>query len=260
MNCKNCDTALQPEISFCYKCGAKVIKNRITFKNLAVYFGETFLNYDNKFLQTVINLIKDPKDVIDGYVKGVRKKYIEPLGFFAISLTISGLYIVIIQKYFPDIFNMESIYNDPNSAMVSQKTSEILTEYNSILNFIFIPAAAGMSWLIFLDKHYNFTEHAVMYFYTLSLFSITSVVITIPVISIDSDLFFPLSPILYLMFFIYMGYVLTRIFNLSLKQLIIKFLIFLPVFFVVYIVFSILLVVVLFITGDLSLQDFQPPS
>lgn len=76
MNCKNCDTALQPEISFCYKCGAKVIKNRITFKNLAVYFGETFLNYDNKFLQTVINLIKDPKDVIDGYVKGVRKKYI----------------------------------------------------------------------------------------------------------------------------------------------------------------------------------------
>ena len=85
-------------------------------------------------------------------------------------------------------------------------------------------------------------------------------VITIPVISIDSDLFFPLSPILYLMFFIYMGYVLTRIFNLSLKQLIIKFLIFLPVFFVVYIVFSILLVVVLFITGDLSLQDFQPPS
>lgn len=155
---------------------------------------------------------------------------------------------------------MEGIYNDPNSAMVSQKTSEILTEYNSILNFIFIPAAAGMSWLIFLDKHYNFTEHAVMYFYTLSLFSITSVVITIPVISIDSDLFFPLSPILYLMFFIYMGYVLTRIFNLSLKQLIIKFLIFLPVFFVVYIVFSILLVVVLFITGDLSLQDFQPPS
>jgi hypothetical protein len=260
MNCKNCDTALQPEVSFCYECGAKVIKNRITFKNLLVYFGETFFNFDNKLLQTVINLIKDPKDVIDGYVKGVRKKYIEPLGFFAISLTLSGLYLVIIQKYFPDIFNMEGIYDNQTSAMVSQKSSKILTEYNSILNFIFIPAAAGMSWLIFLDKHYNFTEHAVMYFYTLSLFSITSVVITIPIISIDSDLVFPLSPILYLIFFIYMGYVLTNIFSLNLKQLIIKFLIFLPVFFVVYIVFSILLVVILFITGDLSLQDFQPPS
>jgi hypothetical protein len=73
MNCKNCQTALSVESDFCYKCGGKVIRNRLTVKNLFNYFLESFFNYDNKFFQTITNLITNPKDVIDRYVNGTRK-------------------------------------------------------------------------------------------------------------------------------------------------------------------------------------------
>jgi predicted amidophosphoribosyltransferase len=59
MNCKNCGTALTSENNFCNSCGAKVIHNQLTLKNVFEDFSEQFLNYDNKFLQTFIALIKN---------------------------------------------------------------------------------------------------------------------------------------------------------------------------------------------------------
>lgn len=91
MNCKNCNTSLTLESDFYNCCGAKVIRNRLTIKNLFEHLIETYLNYDNKFLQTFIGLIKCPENVIGSYVFGVRKKYINPLSFLAISLTLSGI-------------------------------------------------------------------------------------------------------------------------------------------------------------------------
>lgn len=85
-NCKNCQTLLVDESDFCYQCGAKIIRNRLTLKNLFTHLVETFFSYDNAFLRTV-----NPNDVIDSYVSGVRKKYIAPLAFFAIAITFSGL-------------------------------------------------------------------------------------------------------------------------------------------------------------------------
>ena len=68
MRCKNCQTKFLIESDFCYNCGAKVIRNRLTLKNLLNDFSEQFLNYDNKFLQTFIQLFKKPEVVIDGYI------------------------------------------------------------------------------------------------------------------------------------------------------------------------------------------------
>lgn len=85
MNCKNCNLLLSDKASFCSNCGAKVIRNRLTFKNLIEYFSEQFLNYDNKFLQTFIHLFTKPEVVIESYINGTRKKYVNVISFFAIS-------------------------------------------------------------------------------------------------------------------------------------------------------------------------------
>ena len=63
MACENCETPLTTESDFCNHCGAKVIRNRLTLKNLFAHFGEQFLNYNNKFIQTIIYLFKKPEDV-----------------------------------------------------------------------------------------------------------------------------------------------------------------------------------------------------
>ena len=42
MNCKNCDLPLRTDYSFCSNCGAKVIRNRLTLKNLWYDFTERF--------------------------------------------------------------------------------------------------------------------------------------------------------------------------------------------------------------------------
>ena len=260
MNCKNCDTSLITDAGFCHTCGGKVIKNRLSIKNLIIHISETFLNYDNKFLQTIINLFTNPKDVIDGYVTGVRKKYIDPLGFFAISLTLSGLYFFLIKNYFPNIFDFMMVESDSNTQMLTQKIIEPLIEYNSLMYFMYIPLAGLMSYLIFINKHYNFTEHIVIYFYTLPLLSNISIILNISVYLIYPEILLSFSIFYFIGFFIYMGYVLTKIFNLSTSQLFVKTLIFIPFFFMVYLIIVIATVIVLVLFGGLTPEDFEPPS
>ena len=66
MSCKNCGLALTEETNFCNSCGAKVIRNRLTLKNLLQHAVEEFLSIDNKFLITITHLFTRPEAVIDG--------------------------------------------------------------------------------------------------------------------------------------------------------------------------------------------------
>ena len=84
MDCKNCNTSIIEGNDFCGFCGAKLIRNRLSIKNLVIHITEQFFNYDNKFLKPFTEIIKNPKDVIDGYIKGTRKKKLTQLVFFYI--------------------------------------------------------------------------------------------------------------------------------------------------------------------------------
>ncbi len=260
MNCKNCQTELSVESGYCYSCGGKVIRNRLTIRNLYYYFAETFFNYDNKFLQTIIKLIVNPKDVIDSYVHGTRKRYIEPLSFFAISLTISGLYIFIVRKYFPELFEFSELYQSDAQKEFANKITEITTEYISLLNFAIIPALALISRIVFYNNRYNYSEHLVIYFFTMSLFSMFSVVCTLIIAAFFQMPLLTISSLLYLTFFLYHCYLMKQVFDLSFKQLLVKISIFIPLFLFFYFGFSILLFLIAFATGHLNLQDFAPPS
>ena len=71
--CKNCESGLHYDVNYCSICGARVIRNRLTIRNLFGHFSEQFLNWDNKFLKTFIYLFKKPEDVIGSYISGTRK-------------------------------------------------------------------------------------------------------------------------------------------------------------------------------------------
>lgn len=260
MECKNCQTRLKVESDFCSKCGAKVIRNRLTLKNLFNYSLETFFNYDNKFFQTILNLIKKPKDVIDGYVNGIRKKHIDPIAFFAISVTISGIYLFIIKKYFPELYDFSDAFGNDSQKEFGKKITDITTEYYSLLNFTIIPALALISRIVFFNKRYNYTEHLALFFYTMSLFSVFSTVITLLIVLVIPTKLMTISLCLYAIFFLYHCFVFKQIFELSFKQLLIKTILFIPIFFIFYIGLSILVLIIFLATGHMNLQDFAPPA
>ncbi|MBA3985760.1 MAG: DUF3667 domain-containing protein [Flavobacteriales bacterium] len=260
MNCKNCTTALIPNSDYCHNCGAKEIRNRLTVKNLLQHIIETFFSYDNTFLKTIIYLFKDPKDVIDSYVQGVRKKYLAPLAFFAIALTISGLYFFILKQYFPNFFEMAAsgFTADEKQIELTRKITQKATEFNALINFIIIPAVAALSCVLFWKQRYNYTEHLVIYFYTFSLFSIFSSILNLLVLSFFPFEFTVISTVVYIILIVYHGYVLKGLFTLSFKQLLIKILIFLPLAFVFYIGVVIAFFIISLLTGVINIQDFKP--
>lgn len=259
MNCKNCKTELLELDDYCKSCGGRVIRKRLTFKNLFSHLSETFFNYDNKLLRTFICLFKIPEDVIAGYIDGVRKKYINPISFFGLALTLSGLSIFILKKFYIDYIDFSGFYDGLNvpEDFMSNTTSNSL-EYNSLIYAFLIPLFALLSWIVFINRKYNFTEHVIIYLYSISLWTIILVFLVQFVLFFIPDEYFFFSLLSWPMMFLYHCYILKRIFKLSFGQLLLKALFFIALFLMSYFALSIVSVLIMFATGVLDLNDFAP--
>jgi hypothetical protein len=259
MNCKNCQTPLKEEDEYCNLCGGKVIRNRLTFRNLFEHLSETFFNYDNKLLRTFTQLFKDPEDVIVGYINGVRKKYINPISFFGLSLTLSGLSIFIIKKFYIQYLDFSQLFdglNLPEGTL--ENSSGGALEYNSLIYSALIPLLALISCITFLDKKYNYTEHVIIYLYSMSLLSIISVVLAQIVLLIMPTTYLLFSLTIWIIMFIYHSYILKRIFKLTLGNLVLKSIIALALFFALYIGAVIISFIIILILNGGNLEAFRP--
>jgi hypothetical protein len=128
MECKNCKNQLPENSDFCNECGGKVIRNRLTFRNIFEHISETFFNYDNKLLRTLVDLFKKPETVIGGYIDGVRKRYVNPISYFGLAITMSGLYLIIVSKFYPESMDF-SILTAPGQEEFQQKNMSFVQEY-----------------------------------------------------------------------------------------------------------------------------------
>lgn len=259
MNCKNCHTELSEQDDYCRSCGGKIIRNRLTLKNLFEHLSETFFNYDNKLLRTFVQLFRQPEDVINSYISGVRKKYVNPISFFGISLTLSGLSIFIIKKFYIQHLDFSNLFEGVKASQdVFENTSSSMLEYNSLFYSVLIPLFALISWVVFLNKKYNFTEHVIIYLYSMSFLSIILVFVAQIVLITVPQHYFIFSMAAFPLMFVYHCYALKRIFSLSVGHLILKSVIFIGLFFVAYIGISILAFFVMLATGVVNIEDFAP--
>ncbi len=235
-NCKNCGQQIKA-YNFCPDCGAKKITKRITFKNLITDFADRFLNLDNSFIRTFIHLFTKPEEVIDGYIHGLRKRYVNPFSYFAISVTITGIYGFVVK----DRLN-ELLVNSMSSLLSKEQIDAQLDslnvsyQYQSVLSFLLIPLLAIISRLVFLNyKKYNLTEHFVIYLYSYSHIVGLTAILLIPVIFLSSS-YFTVAFFPFVLYFLYIGYALKRLYNISLKKILIKTLLF---FIILLILFTI---------------------
>lgn len=260
MNCINCDHNLDKTDNFCSVCGGKVITQRLTLNLVIKEMVEKFFSWDNKFFLTYISLFTRPEDVINGFIKGMRVKYLNAFTYFFIALTISGIQILLLQKGY--LGEIHYPFDDlPQEGMQFEIESILNTfyDYYSFIAFLLIPVMALMSKIIFWKfKNYNYIEHLVIYFYTNSQTSILGAVFGICILSFTNDF----NTVIYFLYPITIGYhifALRRVFNLTYKQIFIKTLVFLGLAFLFYILLIILFVIVYFIMMNQNgeLQQLQ---
>lgn len=258
MDCKNCGIQLSENQEYCNECGAKVVAARLTFKNIWEELADKFFNIDSTLLQTFKKLFSKPEEVIDGYVNGVRKKYINPISYIAISLTLSGILVFVIKNFYPDVMDYTAMYGQSKSAF-SEKYAQFSLDYSSLFYIVMIPGFSCIAWLLFLGKKYNLVEHFVFQAYTSAQYSITSFFFSLVVIVFlnpKAYLYYSLS--LFLLWFIYDAYCYKKVFKLSLWGVVWRGFLAIPLAYFFLTMVGVAIIIVLVLTGTLTLADFAP--
>lgn len=252
MNCKNCNNSLRGTQKFCDECGAKIIQNRLTPRILASQVNEQFISIDNRFLKTFIDLFKKPERVINDYIAGTRKKYIDVLQYFAIALTLAGIQVFLMNSFFKTelessfevLKSIDNSASEDNPFKMNFGNMDDINKYQSIIYIITIPLYAIATWLTnFIIKPkflYNFTEHLVV-----NIYYYTQVIIITALLSIFFLCFglnyLIISGVVSLLTFIYLFYTLKRVFELDFWNGIAYFLLVMVAFVIIGTVVSILI-------------------
>jgi len=249
--CKNCLDPLEVNNSFCSNCGAKVINTRITFKHFWEEFSERFLNVDNTFFKTYKHLFTKPQEVIGNYLNGVRKKYLPPVSYFTIALTLTGFQIFIIKRFFPEALDMSVMLQENNPLDVTK--IEWIYDYFSIITLLTLPLYAFLSHITFYTlKKYNYVEHLTIMTYVFSHYSITSIIITLPSIVLFGANFYILGNFFVVLLMFYSAYCYKKLFPLTFKGIFLRTLLFISVLFVITIIYAVIFLAIMIINGGMG--------
>ncbi|WP_339836914.1 DUF3667 domain-containing protein [uncultured Flavobacterium sp.] len=245
MSCKNCQSELEENYEFCYACGGKVVTKRITIKSLVGEFMERYLSYDNKFFNTFKTLFTAPEQVINGYIEGIRGKYVDPFTYLIIALSISGFQIYLIKKGFLG-FDLDKVYDAQPKEKAPFNMNVFMTnflDYINIITILSIPLLAFLAKLtMWKNKKFNFAEHNVVLAYSYSHFTIFGTIFTLFGL-ISTTFFIITSSISFFIMLAYMIYVVQRVFNFNAIELIKKvflYILFLILFYIIIIIFGII--------------------
>lgn len=254
MTCKNCENTLRTDYSFCPDCGAKVIRNRITIKNLWFDIIERYFNIDNTLLRTMLHLFTKPEAVIDGYIQGTRKKYLNPISYLGIALTISGILVFIMQKFFSDAID----FSAQTTGSFGKKWGEIVFDYNAFFFLLYFPVLAIPGYLLLNKIKYNLSEYVLVFVYTMSHFSIATFLISFIILLSDSSNYMIYSQLTLIFLLVYNVFVAQRLNRHNVREILWRGTIFSILVTIFFIIAIIGLMAVLLIVGVFELKDFVP--
>lgn len=121
MECLNCNFSLNSSSVFCSRCGAKVIQKRLSFGDYFKEFSNNYLRVDNILFKTIKTLFLNPKLVVNGYIRGVRKKYVDPFRFLLTTLFFAGIYVFLLKKGYLGVIDYGVFESSQTTTSVSQK-------------------------------------------------------------------------------------------------------------------------------------------
>lgn len=253
MNCANCDASLRSDFSYCPTCGGKVIRQRLTLKNVVEDISFQVFNLDNTLIKTFRHLFSQPQNVINSYIRGIRKKYMNPISYFAIGVTLSGIMFYILRNVYHVSLTQNSFTakNTPNM--------DYVFDYQGIMSYLVMPFYALFTWLLFLDKKkLNFTEHVVANAYIFGQVSLVQVLVCIPLFGLFDIRYDVFNYIFLLIMVGYQFYVFKRIHEIGLMGSILRGLAYLVMMIFLMMAIGILIFFIGFLSGKISIEDFAP--
>ncbi len=135
-HCRFCKTELKG--FFCHGCGKPKAHPRITIKRLLLQIPYTAFDLEKGFLRTLIDLSVRPGVVIDEYLYGDRLRYLNPIRYWLISLT---LQFVILFSWLPG----ERILGNNSD----------IEYYQLIANLMALPIISGFALVVNLTLQYT---------------------------------------------------------------------------------------------------------
>ncbi|TNF73680.1 MAG: DUF3667 domain-containing protein [Bacteroidetes bacterium] len=259
MNCKNCQEPLQQAFHFCPNCGARIVNHRINLKRLFRQFTGWFLNLDNALLRTFTGMLYQPEKVISAYIGGVRKKYMSPLSFLTIAITLAGLMIFILQRRFQGRLDFTMGAEEVNPEF-SQIWSEIVFDYNAFFFVLYLPILALPAYLFMNRINYNFPEYIVVFIYTLSQWSILTFPFSLAILLISTETYASVNQIASSLVLAFCLYVLQRLNRFGFWSMIGRSLLYLLLTLVLFFMLIGVIMALLFLTGTLDLNSLRPPT
>ncbi|MEX0361978.1 MAG: DUF3667 domain-containing protein [Allomuricauda sp.] len=243
------------EDRYCRNCGAKVILKRLTLKNVWEDVGTQIFNLDNTFLKTLKGLFLHPQLVILSYLSGIRKRYMNPVSYFAIAVTLSGLMFFILRNVYH--------VNLTKSSFSDTETSDLnfMFDYQGLMSYLIMPLYAFMTWLVFSSKKkFNYTEHLVANAYIIgqtSYVQVVAYIIGLGLFPIQFDVF---NFGFLLVMIIYQFYVLGKMHQTGFWSTLWRAFVYFLMLIIVMIGIGVIAIVIALITGKASLADFAPQS
>ncbi len=263
MHCKNCDIQLQSHQNYCSECGAKVIRNRLNFKNIWSEINLYFFNLDNKLFRTLLHLFTKPENVIVSYITGTRKKYVDVIQYFAISLTLVGIQVFLMNAFFKEAINLDSLFGDNLKNLSNQDDNPFapqnmdygaINNYQSVIYVLSVPVSAFSTWIAYYiigDKRYNFTEHIVINLYYSAQIIIVSAILSILFLVCGGD-YLTVSMLVSVFTFAYLFYILHRVFKTTLLESIARFLL---IGLVYAVIFAILFIIGVILATIIAIKN-----
>ena len=240
-----------------------MIQNRLTPKILAAQVNEEFLSIDNKFFRTFVALFKKPEDIIDGFINGVRKKYIGVVTYYAISLTVLGFQMFFIKTLFPEFLEAQNNalinnfnINNEDSGNQFSNFPDFFNDYQGVIFSILMPLIAVGTWIVYLDKRkHNYTEHLVINLYTTAQTIYFSFVVYMLLAILKISDFLTVSLIITPLVILYGAFVFKRLYQSSFLSALVRYitayLIYMVVFGIMIVGAVIVLLIYLIATGKI---------
>jgi len=211
--------------------------------------SQNIFGWDNKFFLTIRKLILAPQEILGEYLNGTRKKYTNPITFFAIGMALS----IFIFNTFDEAYmkmalepakaqnewfseniggQYKSIKYQQESLELNEKLQKGFLKYFNLISLLLLPLYAFIAFLVY-RKPYNYAEHlTVTTFIQGFSFFVSSILF---LIAINTSPYLYSVSVLFLMFFY--CYVYGKLYQLTVGQSILKFIIFLVILFAVVLIF-----------------------
>ncbi len=167
--CINCNQEVSA--NFCQHCGQKNDVKKLSWKTILTEMNERLLGMDNKYARTVKQLTIKPNEVITLFIKGNRVRFIGPMGYYILNLTI---YLILASLLNIDLaelntvdfsqFGMEA--QTPNQEQYSSSLMKTVFDNFRIVSLLFIPFFIISYYFLFFKSKYNFIEHATLTLYS----------------------------------------------------------------------------------------------